>query len=227
MSSGRSPRPARSFPPSRPSSGSASRTAPGRQRSSCRSGWRDGTRILVDRGYFSTNDLAAGRLPADLPTGRVTVIGRVSADQPDPSNRPGQTTQGRREVYGIDSAVLLGADPGARLGFVQLVDASPGVLAEIGVPDRDGGPFLSYALQWAVFGGVALLAAGFFAYREVTDPLGAATDPLGDSDGGSVTAGPPHTGTAAEPDVAPTAAAGPAKPAKPQKVKFDKSQLYD
>ncbi len=189
----------------------------------------DGTRILVDRGYVSIDDVSAGELPAPVPAGQVTLTGRVSADQPDPLSRPRQEANGRVDVYGIESAVLLGDEPGARLGFVQLIGGAPGVLSEIGVPDRDGGPFLSYSLQWAVFGVVALLAAGFFAYREVTDPLQ-------DAHGGSAAAGPPDSGEpTAGPDVAPTAAgpdvraapATPAKPAKPRKPRFDKSQLYD
>lgn len=176
----------------------------------------DGTRILVDRGYFLNGDLDAGLLPAALPAGEVTVTGRVSADQPDPSNRAPQLEAGRREVYGIDSATLLGGTADVRLGFVQLVDGAPGVLDPIGVPDRDGGPFLSYALQWAVFGAVALLAAGFFAYREVTDP----PDPEE-----RVPAGPDPVDTTGDAAAAPLAAPAPA--VTPRRAKFDKSQLYD
>lgn len=137
----------------------------------------DGTRILVDRGYLLETDVAAGRLPSDVPTGQVTITGRVSVDQPDPAHRPDQLVDGRREVYGIDSAALLGPASGALHGFVQLTGGSPGVLIEVGVPARDDGPFLSYALQWCVFGAVALLAAGFFAYREMTDPYGETGSP--------------------------------------------------
>lgn len=174
----------------------------------------DGTRILVDRGYILNGDLTAGLLPAALPTGQVTLTGRVSADQPDPSRRPAQIEDGRREVYGIDAATLLGGTAGTRLGFVQLVDGAPGVLDPIGVPDRDSGPFLSYALQWAVFGAVALLAAGFFAYREVTDPL----EPDGDAP-----AGPDPVAGSDDAEPAPAAAPAP----KPRRAKFDKTQLYD
>lgn len=187
----------------------------------------DGTRILVDRGYYSSDDLASGILPPAVPEGQVTLTGRVSADQPDPSNRPDEQRDGRREVYGIDSAALLGAEPGARLGFVQLIGSSPGVLDEIGVPDRDGGPFLSYALQWVVFGIVALLAAGVFAYREVTE---LPDDPAGTTDGS--TSGPdpsapdaPVAATVAAP--APDRAGDTAARKPTRKAKFDKSQLYD
>ena len=163
----------------------------------------DGTRILVDRGYMATLDIANGKLPTPLPADEVTITGRVSADQPDPSHRPEQQVGGRREVYGIDSAALLGPAPGARIGFVQLTATSPGVLIEIGVPDRDDGPFLSYALQWCVFGAVALISIGFFAYREITVPY------------------PDSGGTGIEPQVADEQA----KPAA--RAKFDRSDLYD
>ncbi len=170
----------------------------------------DGTRILVDRGYVSTDELAAGALPADLPSGRITVTGRVSADQPDPSQRTAQRVDGRLEVYGIDSATLLGSAPGARLGFVQLVGTAPGALDEIGVPDRDAGPFLSYALQWLVFGAVALLAAGVFAYREITEP--AAGEKRGPDASPSPETRSPNTLPPGDP---------------PRRARFDKSQLYD
>ncbi|MEO5832580.1 MAG: SURF1 family cytochrome oxidase biogenesis protein [Nakamurella sp.] len=183
----------------------------------------DGTRILVDRGYFSSDELAAGTLPPDVPTGQVTLTGRVSGDQPDPSQRPEEQRAGRREVYGIDSAALLGSTPDARLGFVQLIGSAPGALAEIGVPDRDGGPFLSYALQWVVFGAVALLAAGVFAYREVMEPI---EEPGGSAESAE-SAG--SAGSAESPESAeteqPVANATSRKAPKPGK--FDKSSLYD
>jgi cytochrome oxidase assembly protein ShyY1 len=176
----------------------------------------DGTRMLVNRGYFANDSLTAGMRPADLPPGQVTVTGRVRPDQPDPLDRPRQTADGRVDVYGISSADLLGSAPGARLGFVQLVAGAPGVLDEIGLPDRDGGPFLSYAVQWAVFGAVALLTAGFFAYREVTDPVDGAGYPPAPSDAAAPATAPHDAGTGR-----------PERDGKPRRPKFDKSQLYD
>jgi cytochrome oxidase assembly protein ShyY1 len=168
----------------------------------------DGRLILVDRGYALAADLAAGRLPEATPVGQVTIVGRISADQPDPSGRPNQTVAGRAEVYGIDSAALIG-DAGPR-GFVLLSAESPGALITVPVPERDAGPFLSYALQWLVFGAVAVLAAGVFAFREVTvprddrpvRPTGATMPPSGRDN------------------------QRPSEPA-PGRRKFEKSQLYD
>ena len=173
----------------------------------------DGSRILVDRGYLLTLEITKGGLPPDLPAGEVNITGRVSADQPDPSHRPEQRVGDRREVYGIDSATLLGARAGARIGFIQLTSTSPGVLTEIGVPDRDDGPFLSYALQWCVFGAVALLSIGFFAYREVTD-----------ADEG----GPGRVDPAVDEQLDPAASSGSGLGSGPSKrAKFDKTDLYD
>ena len=172
----------------------------------------DGTLLLVDRGYLLNTDLVAGRLPADPPGGVVTITGRVSADQPDPSQRPDQQIDGRHEVYGIDSTALLGGSTRSLRGFVALTADSPGVLIPLGVPNRDAGPFLSYALQWLVFGLVAVLAAGVFAWREVTTPYPDRAAPTApevprEHDDGQ----PPRT-----PDVAPTT-----------RQRFDRSELYD
>ncbi len=55
-------------------------------------------------------------------------------------------------------------------GYVQLTADSPGVLTPIELPQTDSGPFLSYALQWAAFGVIALIGLGVFIYREAADP---------------------------------------------------------
>ena len=84
-------------------------------------------------------------------------------------------SEGRTELYAIDPAAVggpsspLGALDGAPLrGYLQLVDGSPGVLTPVEVPQVDAGPFLSYALQWLVFGAIALVGVGVFVYREAT-----------------------------------------------------------
>lgn len=132
----------------------------------------DGGVLLVDRGYVPDADVRAGRAAPDLPTGPVTVTGRVQDDQPDPSHRKPVVQLGLKNVYGIESAALAGDSDQIRQGFIQLVAGTPGSLAEIGVPQTDDGPFLSYALQWCAFGGMSLLALGYFVFREATNPLG-------------------------------------------------------
>ncbi len=173
----------------------------------------DGTRVLIDRGYILAAELADGVPPPAPPPGEVTVVGRVSPDQPDPLRRPAQTVAGRSEVYGIDTATLLGGSPNSRLGFVQLSAGSPAVLEPIGVPDRDGGPFLSYALQWCVFGAAALLAVGVFAFREATEIVDSpAPEKTGSPAGGSEAGGSEAGGS----EAGGSKAAG-----------FRKSDLYD
>ncbi|MTD17318.1 SURF1 family protein [Nakamurella sp. YIM 132087] len=160
----------------------------------------DGGVLLVDRGYMPDDQVRAGTPAPALPTGTVTITGRVQPDQPYPVPRPAVQENGHTLVYGIDSTVLLAGQDGALRGFVQLTADSPAVIAEIPVPQRDSGPFLSYALQWIAFGIIAILAIGYFVVRE-------GTDPRGDDQ---------------EEDSAPLIDRAPAT-----RAKFDRSQLYD
>jgi len=160
----------------------------------------DGTRLLVDRGYVAAGMSTAGLDLPDLPTGQVTITGRTQQEQPYPSQRDAVLNEGRVEVYGISTDRLRETGVPVLRGFVQLIVGSPGVLEEIGVPQLDSGPYLSYAYQWITFGAVALAAIGFFAYREVTDPL--------------------------EDDEETPYSDEPA-PRKPKSRGFDKSSLYD
>ena len=139
----------------------------------------DGTRLLVNRGYVSFSDVQEGvPLPA-LPTGTVTVTGRVQVDQIDPADRTAVRVDDRTEVYAINAAAVPAVDSGAGAGdagdadtfyrgYVQLTAQSPGALAEIGLPQVDAGPFLSYALQWCAFGVIALIGLAVFIFREAT-----------------------------------------------------------
>ena len=183
----------------------------------------DGSTLFVDRGYVPDADVGAGQAAPPPPTGRVQVVGRVQQDQPDPLHRAPVRVHDLTAVYGIDSAALAelsGVPAGTSyLGFVQLVDGSPGVLDAIGMPQTDGGPFLSYALQWCVFGVVALLGIGYFIVREATD----AADPDDAEDERDFVADGPET----EPTAALTGTPV-AVPAAPRRSRgFDKSQLYD
>lgn len=130
----------------------------------------DGSILLTDRGYLSLAALAGGAAPPALPTGVVTVTGRLQPFQPDPRQRPAQVEGGRTDVYGIDAGSIPGLPGPVRPGFIQLVAESAAVLTPIGVPQMDPGPFLSYAWQWLAFGTMALLGLLFFGYREFNDP---------------------------------------------------------
>ena len=135
----------------------------------------DGTVLLVDRGTRSILDIGTGFHLPPVPTGLVTVTGRVQQDQTDPRNRKPGLLNGLEQAYAVNADALAGAatTPGnVRLGYIQLMNGSPGVLDEIGMPQTDSGPYLSYALQWCAFGAMSLLAIGYFIFREATDPRG-------------------------------------------------------
>lgn len=130
----------------------------------------DGTILVVDRGYLQVSDYTSGQsLPAP-PAGTVTVTGRLQPFQPDPAGRPSVDRGTWSEVRGITAASLPGLTAPVRGGFIQLTEQSTGVVSAIGVPQRDDGPYLSYAWQWLGFGTMGLLAMAFFVHREISDP---------------------------------------------------------
>ncbi|HEX3650994.1 MAG TPA: SURF1 family cytochrome oxidase biogenesis protein, partial [Pseudonocardiaceae bacterium] len=116
----------------------------------------DGGRVmLVDRGWVSPNN---GQVPAypPAPAGHFTLTARVHPEESNPHRAP-LTEQGHREVYSVNTTVVsnltgLPVDP----GYFTLVNGQPGVLNVLPLPQVDSGPFLSYALQWIVFGVMAL-----------------------------------------------------------------------
>ena len=173
-----------------------------------------GETLLVDRGYVSFVDVRNEVTIAPLPPGQVTITGRVQDEQTDPSKRPPVVVGNRIEAYAINTEAISMA-PGAITdpsevflqGYIQLTAGSSGVLTPIELPQTDSGPFLSYALQWAAFGVIALIGLGVFIYREAADPR------------------PPDDHV----DTAPAAtSAGDDRPAKRRsRDGFDRSQLYD
>jgi cytochrome oxidase assembly protein ShyY1 len=194
----------------------------------------DGGVVLIDRGYVPASSVASGDpLPA-LPGGTVTVTGRVQQDETDPRHRPPIPAPDGREQYSAINAVDVTGDTGAYRGYLQLTEDSPGVLTAIGMPQRDSGPFLSYALQWLAFGAMAILGIGYFIYRELTEP---ATDVYladeDEADAGDPAAGervavseqtqPVDTGASVvEPDSARLETTG-----RTRRKRWDRTQLYD
>ncbi len=127
----------------------------------------DGSTVLVDRGYLRP---AAGvRVPAypPVPTGEVTVTGRLRTDETDPQGGAVVTQDGHRQVYAVSTRTV-GAATGVRLepGYVQLVDGAPGVLSALPLPPLYSGPSFAYALQWLAFGAMAPLGLAYIAWRE-------------------------------------------------------------
>lgn len=177
----------------------------------------DGRSLLVDRGYVSFADVQAGVPIAPLPTGPVTITGRVQAEQVDPSNRQPVVVGNRTEAYAISAAAFgdLTSTKNMLDGYIQLTPESPGVLTPIDVPQTDDGPFLSYALQWAAFGVIALIGLCVFIVREIADPR-PPDDHIEPTDDGSSDPGEQRENSG-----------NVDKRRRRSKDGFDRSQLYD
>ncbi|QSR26534.1 hypothetical protein CFH99_12960 [Nocardioides aromaticivorans] len=121
----------------------------------------DGTAVVVDRGWFATDDpeIGADELPAP-PEGEVTVTGWVRADgEGDSTEIVGHSTRAissERIGDAIDTPVFT--------GFVALKAEDPApdeALAPVELPELGEGPHFFYGLQWWFFG---VLGVGGFAY---------------------------------------------------------------
>jgi cytochrome oxidase assembly protein ShyY1 len=121
----------------------------------------DGSAVLVDRGWMSTQDPRTG--PADTPappTGQVTIEGWARADA---TGDKGAITGGSTREISSQAAADLVDEPLLR-GFVDLQSESPRpatALVPAEKPDLGNGPHLFYGIQWWFFGALAL---GGFAY---------------------------------------------------------------
>ena len=205
----------------------------------------DGTVLLVDRGYQSFGDIKAGVALPPVPTGVVTVTGRVQQDQTDPKNRQPRFEAGLHQAWAVNADALAGmdgtagADGNVLLGYIQLAVPSPGVLTEIGMPQTSVGPYFSYALQWCAFGGMSILAIAYFIFREATDPRGPDErdvaypertrypDEIAEASASVPGVEPPPIG-----DMAPAAPVDPGpgrrgRAKRPSRDGFDRSQLFD
>lgn len=128
----------------------------------------DGPTVLVDRGYVRPEQ--GSRVPAfaPVPDGTVTLTGRLRDSETAPPDKNPFSEQGHRQVYAIDThqvSTLTGVSLAG--SYVQLVADQPGGLGVIPLPHLDAGPFLSYGIQWLVFGVVAPVGLGYFAYSEL------------------------------------------------------------
>lgn len=128
----------------------------------------DGRTVLVDRGHESPQ---AGRsVPEYLapPTGQVTITARAQDDEPA-DKRPSFLDTGKRQIYSINAGTVAAAT-GVKLdpGYFQLDANQPGVVkgGAIPLPQLDDGPYFSYAIQWLIFGSMALFGWGYFSWRE-------------------------------------------------------------
>lgn len=128
----------------------------------------DGSRVvLVDRGYVRPEQGALPAVPAP-PSETTTIDARIRKSEGTSPGRGVHTEAGRVAVYTIDPAeVGRAVDTSLDPFYLQLSPDQPGSLGEIGLPQLDSGPYLSYGLQWLAFGIMAPLGAGYFIYSEV------------------------------------------------------------
>lgn len=131
---------------------------------------RDGTAVLVDRGWVATTEPRYS--PADAPappTGEVTVRGWARADST--GDRTGITDGSTREISSRAAVDLV--DAPLRHGFVDLESESPAAstpLAAAEPPDLGEGPHLFYGIQWWFFGALAIGGFAYLVYDEARGP---------------------------------------------------------
>ena len=134
----------------------------------------DGTSVLVDRGWYATDN--RGATTADVPappSGEVTVTGWVRRDAEGDSTRvSGQST---RAVNSVEIGDAL--DREVMGGWVDLRSESPEpaqALLPVELPELDNGPHFFYGLQWWFFGALAIFGFLFLVYDELRGGRGPA-----------------------------------------------------
>jgi cytochrome oxidase assembly protein ShyY1 len=127
-----------------------------------------GPTVLVDRGYVRPEQGSHVPPIPPAPDQTVTVTGRLRDSEPTLPGKEPFTRDGFQQVYSISTEQVsaLTGIPLAR-SYLQLVEDQPGGLGVIDLPRLDAGPFLSYGIQWILFGVLAPIALGYFVYAEV------------------------------------------------------------
>lgn len=128
----------------------------------------DGPTVLVDRGYVRPE--SGSHVPAipAPPTQTVTITARLRDSEATVQDKEPFTRDGYQQVYSVNTgqvAALTGVPLAG--SYLQLIENQPGGLGVIGVPHLDAGPYLSYGIQWVLFGVLAPIALGYFVYSEI------------------------------------------------------------
>lgn len=124
----------------------------------------DGTVLLVNRGFVVLDD----DIPP-LPDGEVTLTGQVRRSEQRRRGQPADDPDAQlTAIRRVDIDVLAGQfDASLQPVYVQVLSADPPQSAElqqITPPSLDGGPHLSYTVQWIVFS-IAVVVGWVFAVR--------------------------------------------------------------
>jgi cytochrome oxidase assembly protein ShyY1 len=161
----------------------------------------DGTSVLVDRGWFATDN--RGTTPDDVPAppeGEVEVEGWARLDATGDSAEV--TDRSTRAISSAEIGPAIGRE--VLRGFVDVRSESPEPaepLAPAQLPELDNGPHFFYGLQWWFFGVLALFGFVYLVYDEARGGRGPvrgsrrpSPGPEGD-DGQSARSIPPSTGS--------------------------------
>jgi len=126
----------------------------------------DGSSVLVDRGWYATDN--RGATTADVPeppAGVVTVTGWVRADAEGDSTAV--TDQSTRAVNSGEIGDALGRE--VMDGWIDLRSESPEPetpLLPVEMPELNNGPHFFYGLQWWFFGALAIFGFFYLMYDE-------------------------------------------------------------
>ena len=126
----------------------------------------DGSSVLVDRGWFGTDNRGAATADVpDPPSGEVTVTGWVRRDaEGDSTQVVDQSTRA------VDSEQIGAAlDREVMGGWIDLRSESPEPetpLLPVEMPELDNGPHFFYGLQWWFFGALAVFGFFYLMYDE-------------------------------------------------------------
>ncbi|CAB4958163.1 unannotated protein [freshwater metagenome] len=126
----------------------------------------DGTSVLVDRGWFGTDNRGATSEDVpEPPSGEVTVTGFVRQDAEGDSTRV--SDQSTRAVNSAEIGEAL--DREVLGGWIDLRTESPEAatpLAPVEMPELNEGPHFFYGLQWWFFGALAIFGFFYLMYDE-------------------------------------------------------------
>lgn len=126
----------------------------------------DGTSVLVDRGWYATQNRGATSEDVPVPpAGEVEITGWVRQDAVGSSTAVADKST--RSVSSKEIGPALGRDVVG--GFVDLRSESPEPvepLVAVELPTLDEGPHFFYGLQWWFFGALAIFGFGYLVYDE-------------------------------------------------------------
>ncbi|QSR31443.1 hypothetical protein CFI00_13215 [Nocardioides sp. S5] len=126
----------------------------------------DGSSVLVDRGWFGTDNRGATSEDVpEPPAGEVTITGFVRQDAEGDSTQV--SDQSTRAVNSGEIAQAL--DREVLGGWIDLRTESPEAatpLAPVEMPELNEGPHFFYGLQWWFFGALAIFGFFYLMYDE-------------------------------------------------------------